>query len=323
VRADALPLLLYGYGSYGMAMPARSTPTGCRCQPRLRPTRLRISGVRRRQGLGLVPIPSTARRENKTNSFDDFAAAGRALIDSTTPVPNASSAMAAAAAGGHAAGAGLRTSPANFRGHRRRSAVLRRAPPCTTTTPPLTAAGMGCRMGRIRSERKGFSHHLGLFDSPYDNVAAKNIRDPCDGRPHRSARHLFGSPRNGSRGCAPPSGRRSLCCAHNMGAGHVWRLRPVPTASTKSAIVIAFCVVGRGMADRGECELRVPDAVQACTLPRKAGPTDTARGPPIPQRTIPQVRARCAASGERITATTAPWEFHVKLRTHRMARPRP
>lgn len=76
-RDGQAPLLLYGYGSYGMAMPASFAAN-------------RLSLVDRGFVYAIAHIRGGAdkgwgwyldgKREKKTNSFDDFAAAGRALI---------------------------------------------------------------------------------------------------------------------------------------------------------------------------------------------------------------------------------------------------
>src|SRR5260370_20186796 len=76
-RDGRAPLLLYGYGSYGMAMPASFSAN-------------RLSLVDRGFVYAIAHIRGGAdkgwgwyldgKREKKTNSFDDFAAAGRALI---------------------------------------------------------------------------------------------------------------------------------------------------------------------------------------------------------------------------------------------------
>src|SRR5207244_5628596 len=78
VRDGKAPLLLYGYGSYGMAMPASFAAN-------------RLSLVDRGFVHAIAHIRGGAdkgwgwylggKREKKTNSFDDFAAAGRALCD--------------------------------------------------------------------------------------------------------------------------------------------------------------------------------------------------------------------------------------------------
>src|ERR1700709_1010934 len=78
VRDGSAPLLLYGYGSYGMAMPASFSAN-------------RLSLVDRGFFYAIAPIRGGAakgwgwyldgKRDKKTNSFDDFAAAGRALIE--------------------------------------------------------------------------------------------------------------------------------------------------------------------------------------------------------------------------------------------------
>jgi oligopeptidase B len=76
-RDGAAPLLLYGYGSYGMAMPASFSAN-------------RLSLVDRGFVYAIAHIRGGAdkgwgwyldgKREHKTNSFDDFAACARALI---------------------------------------------------------------------------------------------------------------------------------------------------------------------------------------------------------------------------------------------------
>ena len=77
VRDGHAPLLLYGYGSYGMAMPASFSAN-------------RLSLVDRGFVYAIAHVRGGAdkgwswyldgKREKKTNTFDDFAAAGRALI---------------------------------------------------------------------------------------------------------------------------------------------------------------------------------------------------------------------------------------------------
>jgi oligopeptidase B len=78
-RDGTAPLLLYGYGSYGMSMPASFAAN-------------RLSLVDRGFVYAIAHIRGGAdkgwnwyldgKREKKTNTFDDFAAAGRALIES-------------------------------------------------------------------------------------------------------------------------------------------------------------------------------------------------------------------------------------------------
>jgi oligopeptidase B len=95
VRDGKAPLLLYGYGSYGMAMPASFAAN-------------RLSLVDRGFVYAIAHIRGGAdkgwgwyldgKREKKTNTFDDFAAAGRALIEAKYTMQSALSAMAAAPA---------------------------------------------------------------------------------------------------------------------------------------------------------------------------------------------------------------------------------
>jgi oligopeptidase B len=78
VKDGKAPLLLYGYGSYGMSMPASFAAN-------------RLSLVDRGFVYAIAHIRGGAekgwnwyldgKREKKTNTFDDFAAAGRALIE--------------------------------------------------------------------------------------------------------------------------------------------------------------------------------------------------------------------------------------------------
>ena len=78
VRDGRAPLLLYGYGSYGMAMPASFSAN-------------RLSLVDRGFVYAIAHIRGGAdrgwswyldgKREKKTNTFDDFVAAGRAMIE--------------------------------------------------------------------------------------------------------------------------------------------------------------------------------------------------------------------------------------------------
>jgi oligopeptidase B len=78
IRDGTAPLLLYGYGSYGMAMPASFSAN-------------RLSLVDRGFVYAIAHVRGGSdkgwgwyldgKRANKTNSFDDFAASARALID--------------------------------------------------------------------------------------------------------------------------------------------------------------------------------------------------------------------------------------------------
>src|SRR5258708_10246911 len=78
VRDGSAPLLLYGYGSYGMAMPASFSAN--RLSLGDRGFVYAIAHIRggTAKGWGWY---LDGKREKKTNSFGDFAASGRALID--------------------------------------------------------------------------------------------------------------------------------------------------------------------------------------------------------------------------------------------------
>jgi oligopeptidase B len=94
-RDGSAPLLLYGYGSYGTAMPASFSAN-------------RLSLVDRGFVYAIAHIRGGSdkgwgwyldgKREKKTNTFDDFAAAGQALIEEKYTSAKKLSATAAAQA---------------------------------------------------------------------------------------------------------------------------------------------------------------------------------------------------------------------------------
>ena len=154
-RDGNAPLLLYGYGSYGMAMPASFNAN-------------RLSLVDRGFVYAIAHIRGGAdkgwgwyldgKREKKTNSFDDFAAAGRALIETKYTARKAHR-RPWRQRRRHADGRGCQPRRRIVRRYRRRSAVRRRAQHHARRHPAADAAGMA-GMGQPDRERKGFPHHL-------------------------------------------------------------------------------------------------------------------------------------------------------------------
>ena len=181
------PLLLYGYGSYGHAMPASFSAN-------------RLSLVDRGFVYAIAHIRGGAdkgwgwyldgKREKKTNSFDDFAACARALI-----AANYTSAQKhrrpRRQRRGHADGRGRQPRRRAVRRHRRGSAVRRRAQHHARRHAAADAAGMA-GMGQPDPERERFPHHpvlLALRECRGERLSG----DSRDGRADRSARHLLGT----------------------------------------------------------------------------------------------------------------------------------
>ena len=150
-RDGTAPLLLYGYGSYGMAMPASFSAN-------------RLSLVDRGFVYAIAHIRGGAdkgwgwyldgKREKKTNSFDDFAASGRALIEAKYTSAKAHR-RPWRQRRRHADGRGRQPRRRIVRRHRRRSAVRRRAQHHARRHAAADAAGMA-GMGQPDRERRGF-----------------------------------------------------------------------------------------------------------------------------------------------------------------------
>jgi len=165
-RDGAAPLLLYGYGSYGMAMPASFSAN-------------RLSLVDRGFVYAIAHIRGgtdkgwgwylDGKREKKTNSFDDFAASARALI-----AANYTSEKRIVAHGGSAGGM-LMGAVANRAGELF-AGIVAEVPfvdvlnTMLDDTLPLTPPEWPEWGNPIESE-KDFRTILSY--SPYDNVAAK------------------------------------------------------------------------------------------------------------------------------------------------------
>jgi oligopeptidase B len=166
-RNGRAPLLLYGYGSYGLAMPASFSAN-------------RLSLVDRGFVYAIAHIRGGAdkgwgwyldgKREKKTNSFDDFAACGRALI-----VANYTSAKNIVGHGGSAGGM-LMGAVANRAGELF-AGIVAEVPfvdvlnTMLDDTLPLTPPEWP-EWGNPIASDKDFRTILSY--SPYENVAAKD-----------------------------------------------------------------------------------------------------------------------------------------------------
>jgi oligopeptidase B len=245
VRDGKAPLLLYGYGSYGMAMPASFNAN-------------RLSLVDRGFVYAIAHIRGGSdkgwgwyldgKREKKTNSFDDFAAAGRALIEARY-----TSAKRIVGHGGSAGGM-LMGAVANRAGELF-AGIVAEVPfvdvlnTMLDDTLPLTPPEWPEWGNPIESE-KDFRTILAY--SPYDNVAAKDypailamggLTDPrvTYWEPAKWIVRLRATMASGG----PVLLRTNMGAGHGGASGRFNRLDEV-------AIVYAFALWAVGLADKAE-----------------------------------------------------------------------
>jgi oligopeptidase B len=245
VRDGKAPLLLYGYGSYGAAMPASFTAN-------------RLSLVDRGFVYAIAHIRGGSdkgwgwyldgKREKKTNTFDDFAAAGRALI--------AAKYTRAKRIVGHGGSAGgmLMGAVANRAGELF-AGIVAEVPfvdvlnTMLDDTLPLTPPEWPEWGNPIESE-KDFRTILSY--SPYDNVAAKDypailamggLTDPrvTYWEPAKWIARLRATMASGG----PVLLRTNMGAGHGGASGRFNRLDEV-------AIVYAFALWAVGLADKAE-----------------------------------------------------------------------
>ena len=166
-RDGSAPLLLYGYGSYGMAMPASFSAN-------------RLSLVDRGFVYAIAHIRGGAdkgwgwyldgKREKKTNSFEDFAAAARALIDGRYSSANRIVGHGGSA-GGMLMGAAANRSGELFAGIVAEVPFVDVLNTMLDDTLPLTPPEWPEWGNPIESE----AHFKTILSySPYDNVAARD-----------------------------------------------------------------------------------------------------------------------------------------------------
>ncbi|NYG50102.1 oligopeptidase B [Bradyrhizobium sp. IAR9] len=238
------PLLLYGYGSYGMAMPASFNAN-------------RLSLVDRGFVYAIAHIRGGAdkgwgwyldgKREMKTNSFDDFAASARALIDAKY-----TSAKRIVGHGGSAGGM-LMGAVANRAGELF-AGIVAEVPfvdvlnTMLDDTLPLTPPEWPEWGNPIESEQ---DFRTILSYSPYDNVAAKDYPAILAMGGLTDPRVTYWEPAKWiARLRATMSGGGPVLLRTNMGAGHGGASGRFDRLD-EVAIVYAFALWAAGMAEAG------------------------------------------------------------------------
>jgi oligopeptidase B len=244
-RDGNAPLLLYGYGSYGVSIPASFNAN-------------RLSLVDRGFVYAIAHIRGgtdkgwgwylDGKREKKTNSFDDFAACGRALIDQKY-----TSAKRIVGHGGSAGGM-LMGAVANRAGELF-GGIVAEVPfvdvlnTMLDDTLPLTPPEWPEWGNPIESE-KDFRTILSY--SPYDNVAAKNYPAILAMGGLTDPRVTYWEPAKWiARLRATMTGGGPVLLRTNMGAGHGGASGRFDRLD-EVAIVYAFALWAVGMAEKAE-----------------------------------------------------------------------
>ena len=284
VRDGSAPLLLYGYGSYGMAMPASFAAN-------------RLSLVDRGFVYAIAHIRGGAdkgwgwyldgKREKKTNTFDDFAAAARALIEAKY-----TSAKRIVGHGGSAGGM-LMGAVANRSGELF-AGIVAEVPfvdvlnTMLDDTLPLTPPEWPEWGNPIESE-KDFRTILSY--SPYDNRRGEGLSgDPGDGRTDRSARHLLGAGEMDRAAARHHDAAAARCCCAPTWAPATAAHRAGSTGSMKSRSPMRSRCGRWGWRRRARCESTVP------TLRPRTQNDSTSVDPRDP---VPRYGSRGLAPGRR------------------------
>ena len=216
------PALLYGYGAYGMTIPAGFSTTALSLVDR--GFVYAIAHVRGGQDKGHRWYKD-GKREKKANSFTDFIAAGEFLAAQNFTSRGRIVAQGGSA-GGMLMGAVANMAPDLCSGHHRRSALRRRAHHHARCEPAAHPAGMA-RMGQPASERGRLSHHRRLLALRQCGLPSLSAY-PGGGRPHRSARHLLGAGEMGGAAAAPTRPTAISSCS-----APTWmRAMPAPPAAS-------------------------------------------------------------------------------------------
>jgi oligopeptidase B len=243
-RDGKAPLLLYGYGSYGMAMPASFSAN-------------RLSLVDRGFVYAIAHIRGGSdkgwgwyldgKREKKTNSFDDFAAAGRALISAKYTGPKRIVGHGGSA-GGMLMGAVANRAGELFKGIVAEVPFVDVLNTMLDDSLPLTPPEWPEWGNPIASEADS---NTILSYSPYDNVAAKaypailamgGLTDP---------RVTYWEPAKWiARLRATMTGGGPVLLRTNMGAGHGGASGRFDRLD-EVAIAYAFALWAVGLADEG------------------------------------------------------------------------
>ena len=244
-RDGTAPLLLCGYGSYGMAMPASFSAN-------------RLSLVDRGLVCAIAHIRGGAdkgwgwyldgKREKKTNSFDDFAAAGRALIE--TRYTSAKRIVGhGGSAGGMLMGAVANRAGELFAGIVAEVPFVDVLNTMLDDTLPLTPPEWPEWGNPIESE-KDFRTILSY--SPYDNVVAKDYPAILAMGGLTDPRVTYWEPAKWiARLRATMTGGGPVLLRTNMGAGHGGASGRFDRLD-EVAIAYAFALWAVGMAEKGE-----------------------------------------------------------------------
>jgi oligopeptidase B len=244
-RDGSAPLLLYGYGSYGVSIPASFNAN-------------RLSLVDRGFVYAIAHIRGgtdkgwgwylDGKRDKKTNSFDDFAACARALV-----AANYTSTRRIVGHGGSAGGM-LMGAVANRAGELF-GGIVAEVPfvdvlnTMLDDTLPLTPPEWPEWGNPIESER---DFRTILSYSPYDNVAAKNYPAILAMGGLTDPRVTYWEPAKWiARLRATMTGGGPVLLRTNMGAGHGGASGRFDRLD-EFAIVYAFALWAVGMAERGE-----------------------------------------------------------------------
>ena len=245
VRDGNAPLLLYGYGSYGISMPASFSAN-------------RLSLVDRGFVYAIAHIRGGAdkgwgwyldgKREKKTNSFDDFAAAGRALIEAKYTTAKRIVGHGGSA-GGLLMGAAANRAGELFAGIVAEVPFVDVLNSMLDVTLPLTPPEWP-EWGNPTESEADFKTILSY--SPYDNVAAKDyppilamagLTDPrvTYWEPAKWIARLRATMTSGG----PELLRTNMGAGHGGAPGRFHRLDEV-------AIAYAFALWAVGLAESGE-----------------------------------------------------------------------
>ena len=254
-RDGNAPLLLYGYGSYGMAMPASFSAN-------------RLSLVDRGFVYAIAHIRGgtdkgwgwylDGKREKKTNSFDDFAAGG-ARADRRRNIPDAKRIVGhGGSAGGMLMGAVANRAGELFAGIVAEVPFVDVLNTMLDDTLPLTPPEWPEWGNPIESE-EDFQDHPVLF--ALRQCRGQGISgDSGDGRPDRSARHLLGAGEMDRAAARHHDRRRPGIVAHQYGRRPRRRVRAVSTGSTRSRSPMRLRCGRWGWRRRARCSAPSPRA---------------------------------------------------------------
>ena len=218
------PLLLYGYGSYGLAIPAGFSTKAFSLVDR--GFVYAIAHIRGGKDKG-DRWYKTGKLEKKTNTFKDFIAAGHYLAEQrfTQGRPDRGPGRLG---GRHADGGGREHGAGAVRRHHRGCAVRRCADNHARRYAAAHPAGVA-RMGQPYRQRRCLPNHRGLF-ALRQCARAKLPEHPGHGRAHRSARDLLGAREMGGEAAQREDGCEFAAAQDQYGGGPRRGFRPLRPA---------------------------------------------------------------------------------------------